>query len=553
MPPSASPPSTDPASREDLEDRASAGARRTGPALPALSGVAAGAVTLGVAELLAAAWTSWLGSVGTPSPLLAVGGAFVDRTPPWLKDWAVATFGTADKVALGVGMALVLVLVCAGLGVLTARRRSLGLGLFALVGAVGAAAVLSRPGAAPLDLVPTGLGVLAGTWVLSWLTERAGTARTAAATSSGRPHPAARAGTTDPTSRRALLATAGGLTVLGVLGAVAGQALAGAGRAAQAVARAVSLPTPRRRVSVPAGAGSDVAGHSAYLTPNESFYRIDTALRVPRVDPADWRLRVTGLVDREVEITYADLLAEEHVEALVTLTCVSNQVGGDLVGNARWQGWPVRELLARAGVRPEADMVLSRSVDGWTAGTPLEVLTDDRDALVAVAMNGEPLPPEHGFPVRLVVPGLYGYVSATKWVTELKVTRFDADEGYWTPRGWAERGPIKTASRIDVPRARDVVGPGEVTVAGVAWAQHRGVTRVEVQVDDGPWQEAELLEEPSVDAWRLWRWTWPDAATGEHVLRVRATDSTGEVQTEAVAAPAPDGASGWHAVQVSVG
>jgi hypothetical protein len=254
-----------------------------------------------------------------------------------------------------------------------------------------------------------------------------------------------------------------------------------------------------------------------------------------------------------VELTYADLLAEEHVEALVTLTCVSNQVGGDLVGNATWTGWPVRELLARAGVLPEADMVLSRSADGWTAGTPLEVLTDDRDALVAVAMNGEPLPAEHGYPVRLVVPGLYGYVSATKWVTELKVTRFDADQGYWTPRGWSARGPIKTASRIDVPRAGDTLPAGEVTVAGVAWAQHRGVSAVEVRVDDGPWQRAELLAEPSVDAWRLWTWRWADPEAGDHTLTVRATDADGEVQTDVVAAPAPDGASGWHSVAVEVG
>lgn len=527
------------------------------PLVPALLGMAAGAVTLGVAELLAALWTGWLGSVGTPSPLLAVGGAFVDRTPPWLKDWAVATFGTADKLALGIGMACVLGVVCAGLGLVAARRRSLGLALFAVVGVVGAAAVLSRPGAAPLDVVPTGLGVLAGVWVLSWLLEREAAASAQDVTLVRPAGPAGPVvGDSPPAAgspgRRAVLATAGGLTVLGVLGVVAGQAWSGAGRAAQAVARAVSLPTPGRRVSVPAGASSDLPGHSAYLTPNETFYRIDTALRVPRVDPAEWRLRVTGLVDRELEIGYADLLAEEHVEALVTLTCVSNEVGGGLVGNARWQGWPVRELLERAGVRPEADMVLSRSVDGWTAGTPLEVLTDDRDALIAVAMNGEPLPLEHGFPVRLVVPGLYGYVSATKWVTELKVTRFDADEGYWTPRGWSERGPIKTASRIDVPRAGAQVAAGDVVVAGVAWAQHRGIDRVEVRVDEGEWHEAELLEEPSVDAWRLWRWTWPGATSGEHLLGVRATDGAGELQTDAPAPPAPDGSSGWHSVRVRV-
>lgn len=508
----------------------------------ALTGVAAGAVTLGTAELLAAAWAGPLASAGTPSPLLAVGSAFVDRTPAWLKDWAIATFGTADKLALGVGIALVLTAVCAALGLLATRRTVLAQALFAVVGIVGVAAVLSRPNSGMVDAVPTVLGVMLGTWLLGRLAE----GRLAPA--SAEPPPI-----TAGAPRRVLLRTAGGLTALGVLGVVVGSAASGASRTADRVARAIPLPRPRRPVVVPEAAVSSTPGHSAYLTPADDFYRIDTALRVPRVDAETWTLRVTGLVEQEVEISYADLLAEEHVEALVTLTCVSNEVGGGLVGNARWQGWPVRELLARAGVLPEADMVLSRSADGWTAGTPLEVLTDDRDALLAVAMNGEPLPARHGYPVRLVVPGLYGYVSATKWVTELKVTRFDADEGYWTPRGWSALGPIKTASRIDVPRTGARVDAGEVVVAGVAWAQHRGVDRVEVQVDGGQWYDAELLAEPSVDAWRLWRWTWPDAAPGRHELRVRATDSTGEVQTDQVARPAPDGASGWHAVSVRAG
>jgi DMSO/TMAO reductase YedYZ molybdopterin-dependent catalytic subunit len=513
----------------------------------ALVGVAAGAVTLGLAELLAGVLVRLLERGGTPSPLLAVGGAFVDRTPAWLKDWAVATFGTADKTALAVGMTLTLLIVCAGIGWLGLRSRRLAVGLFSLVGLLGLAAVLSRPGSSPGDLLPTGVGLVVGATLLSrWLTGLGGPGG-----------PAGPSGTSTEVrgmpSRRRLLRGAAGLGAAGALGVVAGQALSRTGRAASGALQSLGLPVPRRRVEVPAGAVSTVPGHSPYLTPNADFYRIDTALFVPRVDPTTWTLRVHGLVEREVELTYADLLAEEHVEALVTLTCVSNQVGGDLVGNATWTGWPVRELLARAGVRPEADMVLSRSSDGWTAGTPLEVLTDDRDALVAVAMNGEPLPAEHGYPVRLVVPGLYGYVSATKWVTELKVTRFDADQGYWTPRGWSARGPIKTASRIDVPRAGDTLPAGEVTVAGVAWAQHRGVSAVEVRVDDGPWQQAELLAEPSVDAWRLWTWRWADPEAGDHILTVRATDADGEVQTDAVAAPAPDGASGWHSVAVEVG
>ncbi|QFG67881.1 molybdopterin-dependent oxidoreductase [Ornithinimicrobium pratense] len=530
-----------------------------------LTGIAAGAVTLGTAELLAAAWSGPLASAGTPSPLLAVGAAFVDRTPAWLKDWAIAIFGTADKIALGVGMALVLSVVCAAVGLLATRRKDLAQVLFLAVAALGVAAVLSRPDSGLLDAVPTVVGAAVGTWLLGRLSDQGRAAQAGPVPPLAHPrraaahpgaHPGAHPAAVEPmpvgAPRREVLRTAGGLTALGLVGVAIGTSGSGLLRTAGPATPAMPLPRPIRTVGVPDVAGSSTPGHTAYLTPNDAFYRIDTALRVPRVNPETWTLRVTGLVEREIEMSYADLLAEQHVEALVTLTCVSNEVGGDLVGNARWQGWPVRDLLARAGVAPEADMVLSRSVDGWTAGTPLEALTDDRDALLAVAMNGEPLPARHGYPVRLVVPGLYGYVSATKWVTELKVTRFDADEGYWTPRGWSALGPIKTASRIDVPRTGARVVAGEVVVAGVAWAQLRGVDQVQVQVDDGPWQVAELLAEPSVDAWRLWRWTWPDATPGRHRLRVRATDATGEVQTDLVARPAPDGASGWHEVSVRV-
>jgi DMSO/TMAO reductase YedYZ molybdopterin-dependent catalytic subunit len=278
---------------------------------------------------------------------------------------------------------------------------------------------------------------------------------------------------------------------------------------------------------------------------------VDTALVVPQVDPATWRLRVHGMVEREVTLTWTELLDKPLQEAMVTLTCVSNEVGGDLAGNAVWTGWPVRELLALAGPRPGADMVLSRSVDGFTAGTPLSTLTDGRNALVAVGMDGEPLPIEHGFPARLVVPGLYGYVSATKWVTDLKVTTFARDEGYWTPRGWSARGPIKTASRIDVPRSGSVVRAGTVAVAGVAWAQHRGISSVEVRADDGPWRQARLAAQPTVDAWREWVLRW-EATRGHHTLTVRATDGAGDLQAKAFAPPVPNGSSGWHTVSVRV-
>lgn len=372
----------------------------------ALTGVAGGAATLGVAEVGAALLARSAGTDGTPSPLLAVGGAFVDLTPAWLKDFAVATFGTADKVALFVGMALVLTLVCAGIGVIGAPgagrgqgRRTVGLVLFALVGVVGLVAVMTRPGAAPLDAVPTVVGVLVGLGVLRWLWGRLAE-RTGAA---GR----------EP-SRRTVLAWGGGLTVVGVLGVVAGRMLNQAGEVVQAARQGLRIPQVQDPVTVPEAADLEVQGLEPYVTPNEEFYRIDTALTVPQVDPESWRLRVTGLVDQEVEMDLAELFDQPMIEAVVTLACVSNTVGGNLVGNAVWTGWPIRELLARAGVQPGADMVLSSSVDGFTAGTPLEVLTDDRDAVLAVAMNGEPLPAEHGFPVRMVVPGLCGYVSATK-------------------------------------------------------------------------------------------------------------------------------------------
>jgi DMSO/TMAO reductase YedYZ molybdopterin-dependent catalytic subunit len=288
-----------------------------------------------------------------------------------------------------------------------------------------------------------------------------------------------------------------------------------------------------------------------FIVPNEDFYRIDTAFVVPQLDTATWSVRVWGEVEQEVTMDWATLLKQPLEQHLVTLTCVSNEVGGDLAGNAMWTGWPVRNLLAMARPKAGADMVLSRSSDGFTAGTPLEALTDDRNALLAVAMNGQALPFEHGFPVRLVVPGLYGYVSATKWLTELKVTRFSVDEGYWTPRGWSAKGPIKTASRIDVPRAGRGVKAGTVAVAGVAWAQHIGIDRVEVQVDGGAWQPARLAETVGPDTWRQWVFDW-DAASGNHTLSVRATDTNGDLQVAASAPPAPDGATGWHSVAVAI-
>jgi DMSO/TMAO reductase YedYZ molybdopterin-dependent catalytic subunit len=498
------------------------------------AGMGAGALTVGVATLLAGLMT-WTGrSEGTPSPVFAVGGAFVDRTPPWLKEFAIATFGTYDKVALIVGMAVVLTTVCAAIGIVGARRRTTGLVAFAIVGAIGLLAVVTRPRSGLLDILPTFIGTLAGLWALSTLLPQV---------ADGPPR--------TTIDRRRLLLGGAGVTAAGIAAGAVGQALGqGASRAAESRS-VVRLPTADKLVVIPPGAQLGVKGITPFVIENADFYRIDTALVVPQLDTAGWSLRVHGMVDREVTIDWATLLSKPMQNAIVTLMCVSNEVGGDLTGNAVWTGWPVRELLKLAGPKPGADMVLSTSSDGWTAGTPLSVLTDDRNALLAIAMNGQPLPFEHGFPVRLVVPGLYGYVSATKWVTDLKVTTFAADEGYWTPRGWSALGPVKTQSRIDVPRSGSRVTAGKVAVAGIAWAQHRGIRAVEVRVDGGKWQPARLAEEPTIDAWRQWVLEW-QAVKGNHTISVRATDADGVVQTGAQVPPAPDGATGWHTITVNV-
>ncbi len=500
----------------------------------ALVGIVAGALTLGVATLLAGVMTRTGLSTGTPSPVVAVGGTFVDHTPPWLKNFAVSSFGTHDKLALFVGMALVLTALCAAIGVLGARRHTAGLVAFVLLGAIGALAVATRPHSGSLDILPTMLGIAAGLWTLTTLWQQG-----------------ARGADGNAVDRRRFLVWGAGLAAAAAAAVAFGQSLGQKAAEAAQSRSAIKLPKAAKPVVVPAGAELDVKGITPYIIGNADFYRIDTALVVPQLDTAGWSLKVHGMVDQEVTIDWATLLTKPMEQALVTLMCVSNEVGGDLTGNAVWTGWPVRELLKMAGPRTGADMVLSTSSDGFTAGTPLSVLTDDRNALLAIGMNGQPLPPEHGFPVRLVVPGLYGYVSATKWVTELKVTTFADDEGYWTPRGWSARGPVKTESRIDVPRSGDRVSAGAVALAGIAWAQHRGIKAVEVRVDGGPWQGARLAEEPTVDSWRQWVLPW-QAVKGAHTITVRATDDEGVVQTQTEAPPAPDGATGWHTITVNV-
>ncbi|TFC80143.1 oxidoreductase [Cryobacterium sp. TMS1-20-1] len=505
---------------------------------PAAAGLAAALAGLGLAELTAA----WIAPGA--SPVLTVGALVIDIVPAGVKDLVIGLFGTADKIVLIITIVLVLLVLAALAGILESRRPPFGRLLVALIGGIALFAALSRSSASTLDVVPAVVAMGVAAIALTLLTTRL--PRSA-------PEPAGAPRDLNGPDRRRFLVYTGVTAGIGLLALAGGQISAAATRAADAARALFTLPPASvRQATIPAGASLDVAGITPLITPNADFYRIDTALSVPRIDPRDWRLKITGMVENEVEIDFAELISLPLEESTTTLACVSNYVGGDLIGNATWLGYPIRELLARAKPQTGADMVLSRSQDGFTAGTPIEALTDGRNAILAVGMNGEPLPLEHGYPVRMVVPGLYGYVSATKWVVELKLTRFADEQGYWTPRGWSALGPVKVSSRIDVPRAGTSATAGSVVIAGVAWSQHVGVSAVAVQIDDGPWQDATLADAISVDTWRQWAYTWTDAIAGDHTVRVRATDAAGLVQTSATADVAPDGATGLHEVTVSV-
>ncbi|MDQ0767702.1 DMSO/TMAO reductase YedYZ molybdopterin-dependent catalytic subunit [Pseudarthrobacter defluvii] len=521
--------------------------RKTGPAaMAALAGVVAAAVVLAVAELIGAFFTA------RATPLFALGSTFIDFTPPWLKDFAVTTFGTNDKAALFVGMGLTIAVLACVLGVMAYRKWALGVLGVLFMGAVIVACVVTRAGVSPADAIPTVLGTAAGLLVLRRLMVRLWGLKEWPEAAADTAYDGGTGPGGEGTSRRGFF-TAAGITGLAAGIAATGGRLLGAARNNVVQAReALRLPAPAKAAAaVPAGVQSPVPGVTPWLTPNNEFYRIDTALSVPEVNVDDWELRVHGLVEQEVTLTFQDLLDAELIESHVTLTCVSNPVGGNLAGNARWLGLPIREVLARARPKDGADMVLSTSIDGFSASTPLEVLQDGRDAMLAIGMNGEPLPLEHGYPVRMVVPGLYGFVSATKWVVDLEVTRFADSKAYWTERGWSERGPIKTMARVEVPKSFAKVPAGKVVVGGTAWAQTRGITKVEIQIDSGDWAEATLSTEASTSTWRQWSYEW-DATPGPHYIKVRATDGTGEVQTDKRADPVPDGASGWQSVMVTV-
>jgi DMSO/TMAO reductase YedYZ molybdopterin-dependent catalytic subunit len=511
------------------------------------AGIAAALLGAGVGELTATLMAP------EASPFAVIGSALIDLAPPWAKDAAIALFGTNDKIALLVGIGIVLTGIAALAGLIEQRWPPCGIAVMVVFGGVGALAAVTRANAGPLDWVPSVVaGVIAAIALGVLMARVPGHAKVVPISQADRitipraTEPAEDAAAEARLQRRTFLLWVGGTAAIGIFAAV-GSSLARAGVHTVAVIRdtlklpAAASPAP----PIPSGAELDIPGLAPVVTPNAQFYRIDTALIVPQIDPADWSLRIHGLVANEVTITWDELIALPLEESVTTLACVSNEVGGELIGNALWLGYPIRELLARAAPTSEADMVLSRSIDGFTASSPLEALTDERNAILAVGMNGEPLPAEHGFPVRMVVPGLYGYVSATKWVTELEVTRFDAATAYWTTRGWSERGPIKLQSRVDVPRRAQGLKAGETVIAGVAWQQTVGVSGVEVQIDDGPWQQATLATAISDDTWVQWMLPWT-ATEGDHLIRCRATSKSGEVQTEKRTRTDPDGASGWH-------
>jgi DMSO/TMAO reductase YedYZ molybdopterin-dependent catalytic subunit len=563
--------------------------RRAG--LGAIAGLLAAATALGVGQLVA----GLTGANG--SPVVAVGQLQIDFTPPWLKNFAINEFGSDDKLVLVSGILVVLGIFAAVIGVAATRRLSYGMAGLLVFAAIGLTAAATRPTASVASLLPTLAATAVAAIVLRVLIERIGppagagaragrqawgdTGEADAADSGelvppdlpvpdlpggtggvirpsagqGRDWLAPTPGPSGPVepARRGFLAasvaTAGAAAVAGLAGRLLAE------RSSVTTARsAIKLPNPVPTTvpTLPPGTDLNIPGLASFITPNNNFYRVDTAIVLPEVDPSSWQLRIHGMVNRELTITFDELLKRPLIEDYVTLCCVSDPVGGPYIGNALWLGASLASLLREAGIKAGADQLMCTSVDGFTSGTPVQTVMDGRDALLAVAMNGQPLPIAHGFPARMVVPGLYGYVSATKWVTDINVTTFAGNYAYWAQRGWSQQAPIKTESRIDVPNGESQIRPGRTAVAGVAWAQHKGIEAVEVRVDQGPWNPARLATVPDLDTWRQWVWEW-DATSGNHVIEARATDKTGYTQIAAQAQPEPNGASGYPSVAVTIG
>ena len=534
-----------------------------------LAGIVSVGLAIGTAELLAALGARLHLMHSAASPINALGSAFINLTPEWLKEFAIRTFGQHDKDALRIGMGLTLVLVAALVGLLARRSPRLGVALTGLLVVVTLVAIWTRTPSGVLDGLPIVLGGAAGLVLLVLLFRRMvlpeGAGRPTAdhdvdpgstpaeidTEEARQPVTHADAGDANRLGRRNFFRLAGlGVVVAATAGAVS-RWIPGAADVAASRAR-LSVPEAPDKQAIPSGSDLHVPQQPPFLTPNADFYRVDTAFTLPNLTAEEYSLRIHGMVDKEISLDYADLIGRPQVERTITLTCVSNEVGGDLAGNATWVGTRIADLLKEAGPQSGADCVLCTSVDGFTSSTPLDALTDGRDALLAVAMNGEILPQAHGFPVRMVVPGLYGYVSACKWVIDLEVTQFSKVNAYWTQRGWSDHAPIKTSSRIDVPKGFAQVKAGEkVVLAGVAWAQQRGIAKVEVQIGDGPWLPTALSESFSNDTWVQWRYDWT-AVSGLKTVRCRATDKTGAVQDATQRMIMPDGSTGLDSRTLTV-
>ncbi len=506
--------------RIDREER-----RRAGWA-----GLVAAGSAVGISELIAGLFG------GVPSLLVGIGGAVIDRSPSFVKDLAISLLGAADKPALAIGTVVISLVIGWFAGIGARRRRWIGWAAFAGFGLIGWLAAAGEPLASGWAAAASvAVSVAAGLGVLEILLRAAVV-----------PEPSEAAAESD--GRRRFLVLAGAGAAAAATAGVVGRRLLSA--LPEPVTSALRI-VPDRPVTAPAADQLfDTPGIAPLVVPNGEFYRIDTALVIPRIEEAEWTLRIHGAVDREVTFSYDDLLARDLVEKYVTIACVSNQVGGSLVGNAAWTGVPLTELLTEAGVTAAGTQLVGRSIDGFTTGFPTELAFDGREPLVAIGMNGVPLPRRHGFPARLIVPGLYGYVSATKWLTEIELTGWDDFDAYWIPRGWSKEAPIKTQSRIDIPRTGQRID-GTVQIAGVAWAPTRGIAAVEVRIDDGPWTACEVTDPLSDQAWVQWR-LQTDLPAGDHQVWVRATDGGGAVQTDASTSPRPDGATGHHSVRFSV-
>jgi DMSO/TMAO reductase YedYZ molybdopterin-dependent catalytic subunit len=499
-----------------------------------VAGAVAVAVAIAVGEIAAGLFG------GAPSLVLAIGSLVIDLQPAGAKELVVSLFGTNDKLALNIVILVVALTIGGLLGLVARTSFTRAAAAFMVFGAVALFASLRLGLDSPfLSVLTVALAVGAAILTLRRLVDAAEGRVAASVPSSSMPD----------WDRRRFLILSGSLAAGAIVVGSVGRALLQGSRS-EAPA---SLSLPASGLS-PAPLTPDISlpveGITPIVVPNDRFYRIDTALIVPRVNVATWSLTLSGMVEREVSLTFDELAAMSIFEQYVTIACVSNEVGGDLVGNALWRGVHLREVLALAGVKPEASQIVGRSVDGFTVGFPTAWAMDPaRDPMIALGMNGELLPIEHGYPARLIVPGLYGYVSATKWLAEIELTTLDAFDAYWIPRGWAKEAPILTQSRIDVPRNGAAVSVGPLAIAGVAWAPDRGVSKVEVRVDGGEWLPATQSTEISNATWVQWRRGW-DATPGDHAIAVRATDGRGEVQTEQQSPPAPDGARGYHTIRV---